>query len=443
MKIIKEFQNFNPNPEKQFPYLDDEKSNNDELDREEMEDPLEVISGFEDDELEDMSDDELERMYAALEKDVEMKSEGFIKKFESFETSEKIELVDGEKIRECYLQDNYEEIKGSLGLSTMRYKECQSYLDIYVENPEVCKLLVLRGDSGKVRARGLVWTLTDGSKYLDRISYIDKDDESILLQWGEDNGITKSYGPSSATQFKQFVNGVGEVKLQNCEFDEYPYLDTFKYLNCNTGILSDEICVDCYALTETDGSYVIVDEDHNDWVNDQIENRKGYDSNLDFVKSTVGGEELNYKDMSKSEVDDIVNDFLDVKDFESIEKLRTNPDLEWYWNKNESIIFRFMKSFEGFEYDEFDSLDEAKKSGVTASLKKKSKASGIPMGILRKVFSKGMQAWNAGHRPGVAQHQWGMGRVNSFITGAGGARKADADLWTKARAAKARKKKNK
>jgi hypothetical protein len=91
--------------------------------------------------------------------------------------------------------------------------------------------------------------------------------------------------------------------------------------------------------------------------------------------------------------------------------------------------------------NELEGLDESKKSGVSASLKKKSKASGIPMGILRKVFAKGMQAWNAGHRPGVAQHQWGMGRVNSFITGSGGARKADADLWTKAKAAKARKKK--
>ena len=95
------------------------------------------------------------------------------------------------------------------------------------------------------------------------------------------------------------------------------------------------------------------------------------------------------------------------------------------------------------DYDENDELYEKKKSGVTASLKKKSKASGIPMGILRKVFSKGMQAWNAGHRPGVAQHQWGMGRVNSFITGKGGARKADAALWTKAKAAKNRKKKRK
>ncbi len=95
------------------------------------------------------------------------------------------------------------------------------------------------------------------------------------------------------------------------------------------------------------------------------------------------------------------------------------------------------------ESDELYDLIEEKKSGVTESLRKKSKASGIPMGILRKVFAKGMQAWNAGHRPGVAQHQWGMGRVNSFITGAGGARKADADLWAKAKAAKARKKKKK
>ena len=98
---------------------------------------------------------------------------------------------------------------------------------------------------------------------------------------------------------------------------------------------------------------------------------------------------------------------------------------------------------ESDELYDFDETNESKKSGVTKSLQKKSKASGIPVGILRKVFARGMQAWNAGHRPGVAQHQWGMGRVNSFITGAGGARKSDSDLWSKAKAAKNRKKKKK
>jgi len=43
-----------------------------------------------------------------------------------------------------------------------------------------------------------------------------------------------------------------------------------------------------------------------------------------------------------------------------------------------------------------------------------------------------MAAWQTGHRPGMTPQQWSYARVNSFITGSGGARKADADLWKKA-----------
>lgn len=143
----------------------------------------------------------------------------------------------------------------------------------------------------------------------------------------------------------------------------------------------------------------------------------------------------NLPDDSNLTVDDFVQEFgIDPKDM---------TDFVW------AAILKNRQPYEQMSDEEFNKLydeyknstNESKKSGVTASLKKKSKASGIPMGILRKVFAKGMQAWNAGHRPGVAQHQWAFGRVNSFITGTGGARKADADLWSKAKAAKARKKK--
>jgi hypothetical protein len=82
-------------------------------------------------------------------------------------------------------------------------------------------------------------------------------------------------------------------------------------------------------------------------------------------------------------------------------------------------------------------------SKAAKMIKKKSEQSGIPVGILKKVFKRGKSAWNAGHRPGTPQQAWATGRVNSFITGAGGARKADNDLWAKAKAAKARKKKKK
>lgn len=73
----------------------------------------------------------------------------------------------------------------------------------------------------------------------------------------------------------------------------------------------------------------------------------------------------------------------------------------------------------------------AEASGADKALEEKSKKSGIPLRILRKVFERGMAAWRSGHRPGVAPQQWALARVNSFITGKGKARKADADLWKK------------
>lgn len=62
----------------------------------------------------------------------------------------------------------------------------------------------------------------------------------------------------------------------------------------------------------------------------------------------------------------------------------------------------------------------------------KSEKTGISLTILRQVYNRGLAAWRTGHRPGVHQHQWAMGRVNSFIVG-GPARRADKDLWAKAK----------
>lgn len=150
-------------------------------------------------------------------------------------------------------------------------------------------------------------------------------------------------------------------------------------------------------------------------------------------------ESYSFEDFTHSDMED-VKDLLE----EGLTAEEIAVELDFSLDKVKQIVDSVKKNQQMIgDEDELEGLDESKKSGVTASLKKKSQASGIPMGILRKVFAKGMQAWNAGHRPGVAQHQWGMGRVNSFITGAGGARKADAALWTKAKAAKARKKKKK
>ena len=64
-----------------------------------------------------------------------------------------------------------------------------------------------------------------------------------------------------------------------------------------------------------------------------------------------------------------------------------------------------------------------------AGLKKKSEKSGMPYGILKKVYDRGMAAWRGGHRPGTTQQQWAFARVNSFITKSSGTwGGADKDL---------------
>ncbi len=77
---------------------------------------------------------------------------------------------------------------------------------------------------------------------------------------------------------------------------------------------------------------------------------------------------------------------------------------------------------------------------VEKALSNKAKSTGISKSILKSVYAKGLAAWKTGHRPGVGQHQWAMGRVNSFVTGKGGARKVDKKLWKRASKSKKKKK---
>jgi shikimate kinase len=84
-------------------------------------------------------------------------------------------------------------------------------------------------------------------------------------------------------------------------------------------------------------------------------------------------------------------------------------------------------------YGESTQLDEKANEG----LKNKAEKSGMPYGILKKVYDRGIAAWRTGHRPGTTPQQWGMARVNSFITKSSGTwGKADKDLADKVRGTK-------
>ena len=69
------------------------------------------------------------------------------------------------------------------------------------------------------------------------------------------------------------------------------------------------------------------------------------------------------------------------------------------FEKNKTL----MKLLEDNELEEGALADKAKKSGIS-------------VGTLRKVYNRGMAAWKTGHRPGTTPQQWGMARVNAFIS---------------------------
>jgi len=62
------------------------------------------------------------------------------------------------------------------------------------------------------------------------------------------------------------------------------------------------------------------------------------------------------------------------------------------------------------------------------SISAKAKRTGIPVGTLRKVYNRGVAAWNSGHRPGTTPQQWGHARVNSYINKGKTYHTSDKDL---------------
>jgi len=101
---------------------------------------------------------------------------------------------------------------------------------------------------------------------------------------------------------------------------------------------------------------------------------------------------------------------------------------------SEALHYDLKDIQENFEMIFENVLSEGKMSKKTnETLKKKADNAGISLRTVKAVYRRGLAAWATGHRQGTPQHAWAMGRVNSFLSGKGGARKADDDLWKKAK----------
>lgn len=195
---------------------------------------------------------------AALQK-ITVKSEQLEKFVNSYKAACKsvlnpilnFELVDGEIIKTYYSVNSYQERKGQLFASCMRYDHCQTYFNIYIKNPEVCKMLILKGqDEGKIVGRALIWTTTTGETYMDR-QYTNVDSDITFFQnYAKENGWL--YYPENGSKLM-------EVQIKKIDYGKYPYMDTLKYYDHENGILSNDDSLEnedyIWTLERTDGGY--------------------------------------------------------------------------------------------------------------------------------------------------------------------------------------------
>ena len=194
---------------------------------------------------------------------------------------EHFELVSGDYIEFWYNSDNYKERSGTLGNSCMAQK--RNIFNIYVKNPDVCRLVILREDD-KILGRALVWKFEsiyngagekfEGVEYfMDRQYTIKDSDVNKFRNFAKEQGwIYKTN--NNHHSFTNITYNGSEINVDmvvqvgrfggDYDYSRYPYMDTFRRYDPRTGKLynDDEQDSDqegCYILEDTGGGYTEVE----------------------------------------------------------------------------------------------------------------------------------------------------------------------------------------
>ena len=136
--------------------------------------------------------------------------------------------------------------------------DTDDYFDIYTQNPQV-SLVILYGDDGsiesekytddRIKGRAILWDckLDDQPiKFMDRIYTTHDADVELFKQFAEKNGwwYKKRQSMEPGEDFTDGNSikrrGTIEVRLNDANFDHYPYCDTICYINSDTGTASNK-----------------------------------------------------------------------------------------------------------------------------------------------------------------------------------------------------------
>lgn len=224
--------------------------------------------------------------------------ESLVNNLRSEQAGYEMKLVKGNEIEKYYKREycdkkllNY----GTLQSSCMMDKsDDKPYIfDIYTKNPDSCKLLVMLNSSGQLMGRALVWTVDEIARweqnkneefysnfdvdwqsekvepydnhlikgkaknlyYMDRVYYTKEWVSNAFQKWARDNNYMIKIGESISYKGK-VANPTLIVKVNKIAYRQFPYMDTFKNYDVQSGKLYNyEVSHRGFNLGDTLGGY--------------------------------------------------------------------------------------------------------------------------------------------------------------------------------------------
>ena len=165
----------------------------------------------------------------------------------------------------------------NLGDDCMGALESQDCFDILTQNPNQISVIYSfrKGVPSKNNVSGFTLLFNvDGQIYYDRIYGYNKEDAILLelecVKRGYQNIYDKKYFTSDKSLMENFYipkKKLG-IQLENWKFKKYPYFDSFRFLDIETGMLYNYLNdIKLYKLSDSDSGGKLFDFELDDYVN--------------------------------------------------------------------------------------------------------------------------------------------------------------------------------